>query len=73
MRMELKIALIIHQDDCGERQWQVANRIDKSENWLSMIIHEVRNPSPDDAEKLAAILGKTVQEIFPEMQPEQVA
>ena len=73
MRVKLKHALIDHLDGTGEKQWQVAIKIKKSENWLSLVVMGTKDPLADEADEIASILGKPVKELFPDMDFQQVA
>lgn len=66
MLRKLKYALIDHYEDTGKRQWEVAGQIGKAANWISGVIKERVTPSEFEKKKLAKILGKPIDELFPE-------
>ena len=70
MQRPLKHALIDHEAETSERGWQVAARMPKpkSDSWLSRVIRGSIVPKPEEKEKLAEILGRSVEELFPENQ-----
>lgn len=66
MLRKLKYALIDHYEDTGKRQWEVAGQIGKAANWISGVIKERVKPSKFEKKELSKILGKPIDELFPE-------
>ena len=63
MRLEFKIGIV----SSGLRHYQVAQEMNWSPNKISAVINETYNPTTEEREALAAILGKSVCDVFPEM------
>lgn len=61
MLRNLKMALAVHP----EYGYQVAAKFNRQSSWLSLVIRGERKLSPADKIKMAKILGRPVDTLFP--------
>lgn len=64
MNRLLKQALAIHH----ETAYRVANQVGRSPGWLSMVTVGALEPNEIEKKKLAKILGRSVTELFGQME-----
>ena len=69
MNLNLKVSIW----KTGKNQTEICRIAGIHEARLSRIIYGYNRPRKDEKEKLATILGKSVAEIFPELEEEQPA
>ena len=62
MRFDFKFAIL----SSGLRQYQVDQEMDWAHGKTSRVIAEIYNPTKEEREALAAILGQSVCDVFPE-------
>lgn len=61
MNIKLKLAILLS----GTPQYRIAQRAEVEETRLSKAIHGRVNLSLDEKERLAAVLGRPMEELFP--------
>ena len=63
MNLDLKVSIL----KTGKTQTEICRLTGINEARLSRIIYEYNRPRKDEKEKLAAVLNKSVSELFPEV------